>query len=75
MTEIILFTGKTCKYCHIMKDRLSGYDYTEKDVEDDREIAKFYGVRSLPTTIVVKNGIVVASFHGVVPIEKIERCL
>jgi thioredoxin 1 len=41
----------------------------------DRELARMFGIRKIPTIFVMRNAVVTASFVGVVPKKAIEQVL
>ena len=45
------------------------------DVDENEELAMKYGVMSIPTILVIKNGEVTETFIGVTPKENIEAAL
>jgi len=64
MKSVVVFTGKNCAKCDSLKARLKdrGFlpkdenevgDYTVLDVMTNMSLAKLYGVRSVPTTVVL----------------------
>ncbi len=58
MNKLIVFSASWCKNCQPHKDRLKalGYEFTEMDAEDNFELAEKYQIKSLPTTLVLKDG-------------------
>ena len=45
------------------------------DVDDDQQLAEKYGIMSIPTIIIIKNGEVLKRFVGVTPKEEILEAL
>jgi thioredoxin-like negative regulator of GroEL len=41
----------------------------------DRQLAQMFGVRAIPTVVVLRNAQITASFVGVVPKEQIQKLL
>jgi len=58
--EIEVFSAKWCHGCASLKAMLdkSGVDYRVVDVDDgdNSSLVSAYGIRSLPTTIILKEG-------------------
>lgn len=57
---LVIFGAKWCKYCRILKedlDSLNLEDYTVCVVDADsrKDLTRKYGVRSLPTSVVVQG--------------------
>ena len=50
-----LFTTKTCPNCKLVKEYLKNVPYVTIDAEENRELARRYGVMQAPTLVVV-NG-------------------
>lgn len=70
--KFLLFTSSTCKACPAMKRNLAtaGIHYDELNVDnsDNVEIAGTYRVRSLPTLVIIKNGVPVETILGSPPL-------
>ena len=69
-----------CKMVSPSMDKLSAeYEGTAKvvklDVDDNRNVAKQLGIRSIPTVIFFKDGEQVETIVGVVPYEKFSTVL
>jgi len=45
------------------------------NVDENQELAEKYGIMSIPTIIIIKNGNISNQFVGLTPKEKIEQCL
>ncbi len=55
--KILLFTTKTCPNCPQAKDELKKFEEIEHiDAHDNMEMAQEYGIRTVPTLIVLNNG-------------------
>lgn len=68
--ELLVFSAKWCQSCQSLKKMLqsNGISYTEIDIDVNPEMAQEYGVRSLPTSIIVDKdapGIKCDMFIGV----------
>lgn len=62
MTKCILFTASWCGPCKRIKPLFSelskeidGVEFLVKDIEDDADLAKLYGIRSIPTMVITKD--------------------
>lgn len=74
--EILVFSAPWCAACKTLKNKLQmkGVVYEEIDVDDpeNESLVVAYKVRSLPTTIVLKDGEVIVQEQGVGVVETIE---
>lgn len=74
--EILVFSASWCSACKTLKNKLQmkGVVYEEIDVDDpeNESLVVAYKVRSLPTTIILKDGEVVVHEQGVGVVETIE---
>ena len=82
-TVIVDFFAEWCGPCKVIApvvEELAG-DYEGKvkigkvNVDDHNQVASEYGVRSIPTLLVFKNGAVVNQIVGAVPKERITEIL
>ena len=77
MIQLIDFYADWCGPCHAMKPIFAEVEklYTGKvefkkvDVEEDIEMAQKYGIMSIPTFVILKNGQEVARKLGAMPKE------
>lgn len=67
MTTILVFSAQWCSECDPYKQMLrqNGIEITEIDIENDTEIAMQYGIKSLPTTIILQGSEIIARFNHV----------
>jgi thioredoxin 1 len=78
---LLLFTAEWCSGCKVLKASLehSKFDSLHTqfiDIDlDDSYLAGIYGVRSLPTGIVLKGGEEVLRFTGGKSVEALEQTL
>lgn len=74
--EILVFSAPWCAACKTLKNKLQmkGVRYKEIDVDDPENESPVvaYKIRSLPTTIILKDGEVVVQEQGVGVVETIE---
>ncbi len=81
MKKILKFYGKTCGPCKVMSKKLTELPDTievqdiEISDEANESLVEKYGVKSIPTIIVVEDDKVVQSFSGIVPIESIMKAI
>lgn len=54
---ILLLTSPGCQPCKEMKKRLEGIPYREIDVTEEPELALALGIRSTPTVVWMKAGL------------------
>jgi thioredoxin 1 len=73
--SVVMFTAPWCEPCKLMKrnlnESLNRYGNKSKyymvDIDANSELAYDYEIRSIPTTLVIKNGEVRAEIVGTVP--------
>ena len=75
MTKVIVFSADWCTNCVAQKKRLeqAGVEFEVVDVDKDMQKAKQYGVRGLPTTVVLNNGKLLKQFTGLTSVEDITK--
>ena len=71
-TIVKKFSATWCGPCRMLtiimksiKPSYSGVKFEEIDIDEDSDIASKYGVRSVPTVIIEKDGVEVNRFVGV----------
>ena len=70
------FSATWCGPCKAFKPVMNevageGYMVEFLDVDNNSEMASKYGVRSVPTTIIVENGVEVNRFVGAIPKQQV----
>lgn len=62
MIKCMLFTASWCGPCKRIKplfanlpNEIDDVEFSVKDIEADADLAKHYGVRSIPTMVITKN--------------------
>jgi thioredoxin 1 len=63
MLEVKKFSASWCGPCKILaptfnevKNSFSGVSFNEYDVDDSADVASQFGIRSVPTVVLVKDG-------------------
>ncbi len=68
MKQLIYFSATWCGPCNAKKPLLqemqNQFNITMIDVDQYPEVAAEYGIRSVPTMILIKNGTVVKQING-----------
>ena len=71
MKKLLYFTATWCGPCKrfkpIMENLSAQIPVQFIDIDTNKSMVKKYGITSVPTTIIVKNGVEVSRFTGVVP--------
>jgi len=57
----------------VSKEFKAGILFFKVDLEENDDISSFFGVHSIPTTIMIKDGEVVEFLKGIVPANKIRK--
>ena len=75
MKEILYFTGVWCTPCKqlgpIMESLSGQINYRKINVDNDTELSTKYGVRNIPTLILLKDGEAVNRMTGLQPQQQI----
>jgi thioredoxin-like negative regulator of GroEL len=78
-TQIIMFYSTTCPPCRMLKPILEGMavdnDVHFIDVNQNRNLAREYAIRSVPTVFIADKGDIAGGFRGYVTKDKIEKIL
>jgi thioredoxin 1 len=68
MKKILYFTGTWCQPCQILgpiMESLSGQiNYEKIDVDNNQDLSIQYGVRNIPTLVLVENGEAIGRLTG-----------
>ena len=79
--ELLVFTAEWCGPCKKMKpiiDNLAnkfGITVEKLDVENSDEAVEFYSIKSIPTIVIVKDGVTLEKISGYMPSEVLENKL
>ena len=75
MIKVMVFSADWCTNCVAQKKRLeqAGVEFEVVDVDKNMQKAKQYGVRGLPTTVVLVEGNVLKQFTGLTSVEDITK--
>jgi thioredoxin 1 len=74
------FTATWCGPCKAFKPVMTeikneGYSIQMIDVDENKDLASQYGVRSVPTTVIEENGVEVSRFVGGKPKQQVIEIL
>lgn len=80
---LVNFHATWCGPCHMMKPNLDEVvekvgdkiSYERIDIDENRDLAELFQVRSIPTTIIFKNGEVKWRQTGIFPSSEITRLI
>ena len=78
MKELIKFSASWCQPCKSLAGNFKHVDMKDVtlksvDIEEDQDLAKQYGIRSVPTMVLLKDGVEVGRKTGVLMADKIEE--
>ena len=64
--DILVFSASWCNPCKSLKKALQEMqvDYQSIDIDADVVLAKHYNIRSVPTSIILKDGVEIARKNG-----------
>ena len=72
MIEVLKFSGLWCQPCRVyepifdqVKGEMNDVLFNKFDVDTDTEQTMKYNIRSVPTTIILKDGVEINRFSGV----------
>lgn len=76
--EVLFFNASWCGPCKQMKPivaqlRREGYRLRDVDVDRDRELARKYQIRSVPTFVFVEHGREVSRFSGGTSVDRLKQ--
>jgi thioredoxin 1 len=76
MKKVIRFTASWCKPCEALKEILTFVETTVPievvDIDENSEIAIEYGVRSVPTMVMVEDNVVLKTSVGLKSKQQLE---
>jgi thioredoxin-like negative regulator of GroEL len=78
MRELLKFSASWCQPCKSLAGNfkyvnLGDVSLKEYDIEDNLEEAQQYGIRSVPTMILLEDGVEIGRKSGVLMADKIEE--
>ena len=78
MKQLIKFSASWCQPCKSLAGNMKYVDFgdvevKEVDIDENFEEAKQYGIRGVPTLVLVENGVEVKRTSGVLMADKIEE--
>lgn len=75
--KVLIFSAPWCKACGPYKQALTKADieFTEYNYENVPELVEKYGVKGLPTTVILKGKEIIATIVQAVPAEVIKEVL
>jgi thioredoxin-like negative regulator of GroEL len=78
MKELIKFSASWCQPCKMLKSNfkhvdMKGVELKEIDIDENMDMAKQYGIRSVPTMILTEDGKEIDRISGVLMADQIEK--
>ena len=74
--EVLKFSATWCGPCRVLAQTLKDVEgITNIDIEKEQEIARKYGIRSVPTMVFLKNGKEVHRQSGNMPLSMYNQIL
>jgi len=78
MKQLLKFSASWCGPCKSLAGVMKNVDFKdvemkEIDIDEDMDSVKKYGVRGVPTMVLVNNGVEVKRHTGVLMADKIEE--
>ena len=77
MKKIIRFTASWCAPCKVLAKRLEGVDLGVPveviDIDYSPDLTQKYGVRSVPTLVMVEGDNYVKTYHGIHTVDHIKE--
>ena len=76
--KLLKFSASWCQPCKALAGNMKHVDFgdvevKEIDIDENFEEAKQYGIRGVPTLVLVENGVEVKRTSGVLMADKIEE--
>lgn len=69
MIEVLKFSATWCTPCKVLSATLKDAEgVKEIDIDQNRELAIEYNVRSVPTLVFLKDGVEVERTKGIIPL-------
>jgi len=78
MKQLLKFSASWCQPCKALAGNMKYVDFgdvevKEIDIDENFEEAKQYGIRGVPTLVLIENGVEVKRTSGVLMADKIEE--
>lgn len=77
--KLLKFQATWCQPCKALSKSLStvdlGVDIEEIDIEQSRDLVADYGVRSVPTLVLLKDGVELSRIVGNTTVDKIQTMI
>ena len=74
-TVLVDFWATWCGPCRMVSPIVDEISEERRDIDEQPELAQQFGIMSIPTLIVFKNGAKVNESIGLVPKEKVEELI
>lgn len=76
MIEVLKFSASWCTPCKVMSATLKDAEgIKEIDIDQNRELAIEYNVRSVPTLVFLKDGVEVERTKGIIPLVQYQEII
>ena len=80
MKEVLKFSASWCGPCQRLSNAIKDMgdvpvDIKEIDIDDNLDLAAQYSVRSVPTMVMLENGVEVGRMTGAMPVGKVKEFL
>lgn len=80
---LVLFSAEWCGPCKVLKPNIEKveeefqmeYKFVKADVSENEENTKKFGIKNVPTVVLIKNNVEVARFMGVRTSDQIKKFL
>jgi thioredoxin 1 len=81
--KLIVFSAEWCGPCRVLKPNLEkvqeslteSIEIIKADISKNEDSTKFFGIKNIPTCVLIENGKEISRFHGVKSPEDIKKFL